>query len=280
MAAPCCPSGSHGPLAADMAVLTGFQEKEADLDCYFSGQKEKPSTVILAFSDVFGPYSGRHRRICDQMAEAVPNSLVCMPDLFHGDPVAPDYSSSSWASLRLKLHMPKMLYRIRYRYSWGILAPQIQKLTDALAAKYPEVPMFAYGFCFGGYVVAKASTLGAFRGVVGFHPSLLVGKLQYSPHGQNEEDLAKEVRCPQLMIPASNDDNHVKPGGGFMSIVTAAHPASKSVVYENMVHGWMTRGADDKMIPQKEGVETVMESQASALKLAAEFFLQLAQPSS
>ena len=166
--------------------------------------------VILAFSDVFGYYSGRHRRICDQMAEAVPNSLVCMPDLFHGEPICPDFAvSSSWAGLRLKLHMPKAAYRIRYRYGWGTIGPQIQKLADSLKALHAEVPMFGYGFCFGGWVVAKTSTTGVFKGAVGFHPSLLVGKLQCSPHGQNEVDLGKEVRCPQLMIPASNDDKHV-----------------------------------------------------------------------
>ena len=41
----------------------------------------------------------------------LPQPYTLMPlskDLFHGDPVAPDYSSSSWASLRLKLHMPKL----------------------------------------------------------------------------------------------------------------------------------------------------------------------------
>lgn len=38
-----------------------------------------------------------------------------------------------------------------------------------------------------------------------------------------------------------------------------------------MVHGWMTRGGDDPMLPQPAGAESVHEAQASALKLAAEF---------
>ena len=48
----------------------------------------------------------------------------------------------------------------------------------------------------------------------------------------------------------------------------------------DMVHGWMTRGADDAMIPQPAGIESVHDSQASALKLAAEFIQKVVQESS
>ena len=45
------------------------------------------------------------------------------------------------------------------------------------------------------------------------------------------------------------------------------------------MHGWMTRAADDPMIPQPAGIESVHDSQASALKLAAEFFQKVVQES-
>ena len=45
------------------------------------------------------------------------------------------------------------------------------------------------------------------------------------------------------------------------------------------MHGWMTRGPDDPMIPQPAGIESVQDSQASALKLAAEFFQKVLQES-
>ena len=45
----------------------------------------------------------------------------------------------------------------------------------------------------------------------------------------------------------------------------------------DMVHGWMTRGGDDPMLPQPAGAETVRQAQASALQLAAEFFRDLAK---
>lgn len=232
--------------------------------------------IILAFSDVFGPMSGKHREICDEMATAIPGSLVCLPDLFDGEPICPDFLDSKFPGLRLKLFFPKMLYRIRYRYGWAKLGPKIQALVDSFSSS--SIPMCTFGFCFGGYLAVKASSIGSFRGAVGFHPSLIVGRLQCSPHSEKDADLAKAVRCPQLMIPAQNDDASVKPGGEFINLVATAYPLSKSVCFENMVHGWMTRGADDPLLPQPAGVESVRESQVSALKLAVEFFEQVAQP--
>lgn len=234
--------------------------------------------IILAFSDVFGPMSGRHRRICDEMATAIPGSLVCLPDLFDGEPICPDFLDSKFPGLRLKLFFPKMLYRIRYRYGWTKLGPKIQALVDSFSSLSSSIPMCTFGFCFGGYLAVKASSTGSFRGAVGFHPSLIVGRLQSSPHSEKDADLAKAVRCPQLMIPAQNDDASVKPGGEFTNLVATAYPLSKSVCFENMVHGWMTRGADDPMLPQPAGAESVRESQESALKLAVEFFQQVVQP--
>lgn len=59
--------------------------------------------------------------------------------------------------------------------------------------------------------------------------------------------------------------------GEFMTLVTAAFPSSRSVCFDQMLHGWVNRGAEDPMVPQAAGVESVSEAQASALKLAAEF---------
>ena len=59
--------------------------------------------------------------------------------------------------------------------------------------------------------------------------------------------------------------------GEFMTLVTAAFPSSRSVCFDQMLHGWVNRGAEDPMVPQAAGGESVSEAQASALKLAAEF---------
>eukprot|EP00438_Fugacium_kawagutii_P000626 Skav224348 [mRNA] locus=scaffold2411:223991:225284:- [translate_table: standard] len=74
------------------------------------------------------------------------------------------------------------------------------------------------------------------------------------------------------MLPAGNDEEAVKPGGEFMTLVATAFPSSKSQCFEHMVHGWMNRGGSDPLVPQPAGVESVEEAQAAALKLAADFF--------
>ena len=219
MAAPCCPPGSHGPLPPDDVELKGWWERKADLDCYFTGEKGKPSMIILAFSDVFGPMSGKHRRVCDQMASAIHGSLICLPDLFEGEPLCPDFCDSSLPKLRLFLYVPLLLYRIRYRHGWEQMLPKIQGLLNSFQSADSNdsaVPISCFGFCFGAYLAVKGSALGAFRASVGFHPSLVVGRLQCSPHGQGHADLAREVKCPQMMLPAGNDDAAVKPNGDWV----------------------------------------------------------------
>ena len=201
MAAPCCPPGSHGPLAPDSETLKGWWEKRLELDCYFSGEKDAPKVVILVFADVFGAMSGRHRRICDEMATAIPGSLICLPDLFHGEPICPDYFQHWFPITRLRLSLSYILYRIRYRSGWDVLGPQIEALASSFQA-----PRCCFGFCFGGYLAAKASSTGLFSAAVGFHPSLLVGKLQCSPHREADADLAQNAKCPIFMLPAQNDD--------------------------------------------------------------------------
>lgn len=86
--------------------------------------------------------------------------------------------------LRLKLSLPQMIYRIRYSYGWDKLGPKIQALVEYFQES--SVKLCCFGFCFGGYLAVKASSTGAFSGVVGFHPSLIVGRLQCSPHSQKD----------------------------------------------------------------------------------------------
>lgn len=51
---------------------------------------------------------------------------------------------------------------------------------------------------------------------------------------------------PQLLLPAGNDDDNIKPGGAVVETL-ASRPApvggaSKSHLFADMKHGWTTRG--------------------------------------
>ena len=128
---------------------------------------------------------------------------MCLPDLFDGEPFCPDFFDSKFPGLRLKLFFPKMLYRIRYRYGWAKLGPKIQALVDSFSSSTStsSIPMCSFGFCFGGYLAVKASSTGSFRGAVGFHPSLIVGRLQCSPHSEKDTLFTRlndfGFECPQ-----------------------------------------------------------------------------------
>jgi dienelactone hydrolase len=143
------------------------------------------------------------------------------------------------------------------------------------------------GFCFGGWVVAKSCCReeegvaggGGFACGVGAHPSWNVELL----HGGGERAIAEHVRCPMLLMPASNDSRAVKPGGAVVRALGERHRRGalqvgagaggcmspkanvvRSVEFRDRKHGWVTRG--------DEACPAVAADQSRALDLACEWF--------
>lgn len=269
---PCCPPGSHGlGPPDDTHAPAGSWEKVAGLDVYVVGSRQGATSIILAFSDVFGPRSGRHPRICDEVAAGAPGSLVCMPDLFEGSPIAAVYSGIVMQALFGSL---PMVQRIRYRCGWANVWAKVEALLNELVLSSGHgAPVGCFGFCWGGWLSFKCSTTGRFSAGVGFHPSLLVNKLQCSPHRIDDESMARAVNCPLLMLPAKNDEATLKPGGLFASLVAEKHPSSRSVVFDKMLHGWVSRGTEpDAVMAQSASPEAVAEAQQAAVAEAVVFF--------
>lgn len=270
---PCCPEGSHGAAPADAGHdPEGAWEEIAGMEVYVVGQKEGARSVLVAVSDVFGPSSGRHIRVCDEMARAVPGSLVVMPDLFHGNPIANVKPGPiSFAALG----MIPMVWRIRYRCAWENVWKDVEGLLEAVRARVGEsVPMAAFGFCWGAWLVLKGSTTGRLAAGVGIHPSLKPSKLQCSPHNIDDESLARSLKCPVLLLPAGNDEATLKPGGAFLSAAQETQPASNSIEYAEMLHGWCSRGTQqgvDCVNLQTCSQGALAEAQASAVREAAAF---------
>ncbi|CAK0840389.1 unnamed protein product [Prorocentrum cordatum] len=173
---PCCPRGSHGPAAADTGYAAeGAWEEIAGMEVYVVGRREDARSILLGVSDVFGPRTGRHLRICDELARAVPGSVVVLPDLFHGSPIAKVWPGPiSFTALET---IP-LLWRIRYRCGWANVWPDVERLLEAVGAQVGErVPVAAFGFCWGAWLVLKGCTTGRFAAGVGFHPSLDCSRL-------------------------------------------------------------------------------------------------------
>lgn len=91
------------------------------------------------------------------------------------------------------------------------------------------------------------------------HPRILTSEFDIN---DNEEELLKNVKCPQLFLPAGNDDPNVKHGGLGKKVL---QDALEIVEFPDMIHGWTTRGDETKD-------PNVARDQAKALNLMICFF--------
>jgi len=134
------------------------------------------------------------------------------------------------------------------------------------------VPIVLIGFCFGGWVVGKASGEDAFRrfniiGGINCHPSWLV---EGYFHCGSEKSVADRVNYPQLFLPAGNDSKNLFTDGKIPKILHAnGLHKTKSVVFEDMIHGWIARGCG--------GDRKIQDAQKKALDESCSFIKSVLQ---
>jgi hypothetical protein len=107
-------------------------EEIAGVDCYVAGSKENVRAVIFSFSDVFACLMERKRQVADEIAAAIPGSVVITPDYFRGNPiiVPPTKNTGIFGQLLAFLSsMPSILWRIRYTHNWISLGPLLHGLV-------------------------------------------------------------------------------------------------------------------------------------------------------
>ena len=92
------------------------------------------------------------------------------------------------------------------------------------------------GFCWGSYVVVKMSESPIIKAGVSMHPSHSKICEQI---GENEELQLKNIKCPQLFLPAGNDHPNTKFGGAGKKVLG---DALKIIEFSDMTHGWSVRG--------------------------------------
>jgi len=116
------------------------------------------------------------------------------------------------------------------------------------------------GACWGAYVLMKACASDKIKVGVSFHPSL-----KNKP--ETIEELAKGIKCPQLILAAGNDPEEVKEGGIVERILKEKEFGDKIKVktFEEMKHGWMIRGdMNDERVARD--VKSAMEMSLEYLK--------------
>ena len=106
--------------------------------------------------------------------------------------------------------------------------------------KNVELTIGTIGFCWGGWVIAKSTCCGMkWKCGISPHPST---KLEQLVFNNDERILFHNVTMPFLLLPAGDDMNNLKPGGEFVEIEKFKSMGGRSILFERMNHGWVTRG--------------------------------------
>lgn len=171
--------------------------------------------------DIFGFDSGRTRLICDQVAAA--GYTVALPDLFRGEKASLGPQGIVWPGGSMNAWLGK------YPPATTVLPDIFDKVIPFLKGKHGATKVGLLGFCYGAFVCFAASANSGISCCATAHPSLgLVGSValmclrlslgltpkrplpQAELYGGSVTELVSSVKCPQLVLPASNDADIVK----------------------------------------------------------------------
>jgi len=220
MSGSCCTENAWGELKNPDYKEKGIVEKVDDLEIYRVGSSSK---CIIWCYDVFGFKGGRTRQMCDFLAEN--GYLVIMPDFYRGDMCDPAAEPDRIGGF------------IKDVTKWPSLKLDWEKKVKPYAEKHGAKTYGSVGTCWGSYVVLRLAEDVGFNAGVSFHPS-------HSPISgmilqENEEEILKSVKCPQMFMPAEGDHANTYPDGLGKKVLG---DALEIVTFPDMKHGWSVRG--------------------------------------
>jgi len=223
----CCPKDSWPELKLDY-VCTGHDETFIDLPLYVNGDPSRKKAIVL-LTDVFGPPGGRTKAIADHFA--LEGYYAVVPDFFRGYylPSFPEFID--WGR--------------QFPYENKLQNDVRDRLLPFLQSKGIE-SVGLIGFCYGCWVVFnicadESFDLSMIKCGVNCHPSLGVETRIFE---RDPLPLVRRVRVPQLLLPAGNDPDDVKPGGEVLRILGEKEFGGdcETVVFPEQQHGWVVRG--------------------------------------
>ena len=249
----CCPPGSLPYLKADY-VADGASKIFEDVEFYEVGTAAGKKGLLLV-PDVWGWNGGRVRAIADSLASELA-CVVIIPKVqpplgggTDGDGLPPDYDPSAT--------FPEFKAHLQSIGGWD----EHFKSKMASLLKYQEqqgvTKVVMMGFCWGAWLCA--ATVKAFSGKINAiacaHPSIGLEEMIY---GGDTESLCKEVSCPALMIPASNDGDEYRKEGAMIKALQEGNALSttsfEDFSNEKIKHGSTCRGdLSDPVV--KEAIE-------------------------
>ncbi|CAE8587418.1 unnamed protein product [Polarella glacialis] len=224
----CCPPGAWPALAAPKDYIEkGRSISIGGTECYVSGSLMW-GTGIIVMHDVFGPHSGNHKGLCDQLAAG--GHYVIMPDFFNGGSMEPYYAAKQVTEGK------QWLKQFNWAYCSKKLEPVHAHLSENAVSKVGSI-----GFCWGAWAVAKVcQDPSKVQAGVWAHPSCQVGKELYE--GETEHELASAVRAPTLIL-ASPQEPEFYSNGELANIMNCNAIPNDLVFFKDQAHGWVVRAA-------------------------------------
>lgn len=172
----------------------------------------------------WGP-SDRLRRLADTFSQSGYHAII--PDSFRGETVDSHPNFVEWAGkFTFEDVVKKDLEAVlNYLHIEGNVSPK----DDNIAI---------IGFCWGGWVIAKSASEGfPWKCGVSMHPAT---KLESFVFHRDETAMMGKINMPFLLLPAGNDEENLKPGSPVVEKLR--EKGGDSIVFERMVHGWVSRG--------------------------------------
>lgn len=224
----CCPAGAWPALAAPEA----YEEKGIVFTlegtrCYASGSPQFGSGVIV-MHDVFGPWTGNHKILCDQLAAG--GHYVVMPDFYDGGSIQPYYDTNRVPEGKA------WLKKFNWKYCSDKLKPVHAHLKENGVSRVGSI-----GFCWGAWLVAKVcQDPSLVQAGVWCHPSCQVAKELYE--GETEHELTAAVKSATLILPSPQEAEFYR-NGELAQIMNDKGVPNDMVYFEDQAHGWVVRAA-------------------------------------
>ncbi|KAH9147455.1 hypothetical protein LEN26_004717 [Aphanomyces euteiches] len=214
----CCPPNSLPPNPTK-SDHTPTRVGSTDIFFYDNPSSDR---LVLVFTDIYGPDSGRTKDNCVKLSKLYKVALLdlAVDYLTHPSQLAPWIPNKTFESF----------------------LPKINEVVAYFKSEHGVTKFGAMGYCMGAWIVAKYS---ATRGNVlsagsSFHPSWV---FEHFFHGEGSgAKIAEQITVPQLILTAGNDVDWIKPGGDVDKILASRGVPSVLREFPDVLHGWVIRG--------------------------------------
>uniref|UniRef100_A0A7S0L2C9 Dienelactone hydrolase domain-containing protein n=1 Tax=Coccolithus braarudii TaxID=221442 RepID=A0A7S0L2C9_9EUKA len=231
----CCPPGSLPALEIDSYAAKGAEidlPGVEGLKAYVIGEEGKPAVIVNY--DVFGfgrpapeVGGGRVREVCDLLAAS--GLYVVLPDYYRGDNVVKAGKADSGEAI------------FGWIAEFGVADTEaVVKASVSFCQSKGAAKIGAIGFCWGGWLCMRSAS----------SPEIdlsCIVLLHAAPGaegvvGGSAEALCDTVKLPTLNLPSNQEPPEVLPGGLFEKKMGEKGIEYECVYFEDMAHGWVTRG--------------------------------------